>query len=146
MSERQSRVLTTKVLLLVEDEVLVRLKLAQYLRECDYKVVEAASFDEALVILEGSGIAFDVVMSGLSLESRGFELSHWVHENRPNSPLILNASVQSAAKAAGDLCDEGPTMQKPYDPRLLAEEIDHWLRSTDRQRKARWSNGERLAG
>ena len=35
------------VLLLVEDEVLIRLALADHLRECGFTVLEAASVDEA---------------------------------------------------------------------------------------------------
>ena len=33
---------------IVEDEVLVRMPIAQYLRDCGYKVVEAVNADEAI--------------------------------------------------------------------------------------------------
>ena len=37
-----------ETILLVEDEVLVRMPIAQYLRDCGYKVVEAVNADEAM--------------------------------------------------------------------------------------------------
>jgi len=40
-----------ETILLVEDEILTRTVIAEYLRECGYKVIEAASADEAIVVL-----------------------------------------------------------------------------------------------
>ena len=41
----------TPALLIVEDEVLIRLSVADYLRDCGFKVFEAADAGEALDIL-----------------------------------------------------------------------------------------------
>jgi DNA-binding response OmpR family regulator len=38
---------SAQTVLLVEDEVLIRLHIAKYLRECGYQVFEAISADEA---------------------------------------------------------------------------------------------------
>jgi CheY-like chemotaxis protein len=40
-----------ETVLLVEDEVLVRMPIAQYLRDCGYKVIEAVNADEAMAVL-----------------------------------------------------------------------------------------------
>jgi CheY-like chemotaxis protein len=41
--------------LFVEDEVLVRMPIAQYLRDCGYRVIEAANADEAMTVLMQAG-------------------------------------------------------------------------------------------
>ena len=40
-----------QTILVVEDEVLVRMPIAQYLRDCGYKVIEAVNADEAITVL-----------------------------------------------------------------------------------------------
>jgi CheY-like chemotaxis protein len=40
-----------ETVLLVEDEVLLRLAVAEYLRDCGYKVIEAVNADEAAMVL-----------------------------------------------------------------------------------------------
>ena len=42
----------TQTVLVVDDEVLVRMVIAAYLRDCGYRVVEAASADEAMLVIE----------------------------------------------------------------------------------------------
>ena len=42
---------------MVESDVLVRQPIAEYLRQCGYKVIEARDTDEALLILTSEGIA-----------------------------------------------------------------------------------------
>ena len=39
-----------ETVLVVEDEVLLRLSIAAYLRDCGYKVIEAADADEAVLV------------------------------------------------------------------------------------------------
>ena len=41
-------------ILVVEDEVLIRLVIAEYLRDCGYRVIEAVHADEALLVLRKS--------------------------------------------------------------------------------------------
>ena len=53
-------------LLIVEDEVLIRLSVADYLRDCGFKVFEAADAREALDIL-ATETAVDLVFSDVQL-------------------------------------------------------------------------------
>jgi hypothetical protein len=51
---------------------------------------------------------------------------------KDRSPLstygaILAASDSTAAKVAGELCEDGPMMKKPYDHKLLADRIKQLL-------------------
>jgi len=54
---------TNRTVLVLDDDVLVRMPVVQFLRDCGYRVVEAASTDEAIVILQKTNIPVDVVLS-----------------------------------------------------------------------------------
>ena len=41
-----------ETILVVEDDVLVRMPIAQYLRDCGYRVIEAVSADEAMAVFD----------------------------------------------------------------------------------------------
>lgn len=114
----------TDVVLVVEDEILIRVVIADYLRSCGYRVIEAASADEAIVILQHTELEVDVVFSDIEMPGSmdGFELSKWLRANRPGVDVILAGSVARAADAAGDLCESGP-VPKPYEPQMAADRI-----------------------
>ena len=111
-------------ILLVEDDVLLRMSFSQYLRECGYKVVEAVSADEAMTVLQHQEITIDVVFSNVELPGvmDGFALSKWIRDNRPDTQVILVGSVPGAADAAAELCDDGP-LPKPYEPQIMVDRI-----------------------
>ena len=44
--------LKPNTILIVEDEILICLELADYLRDCGYRVLEAANADEAIAVLQ----------------------------------------------------------------------------------------------
>ena len=56
-----------EVVLVVEDDVLIRMAIAEYLRDCGYKVIEAVSADEALAVLEHIEAKLDVVFSDIEM-------------------------------------------------------------------------------
>lgn len=119
----------TQTLLVVDGEVLLRLHICSYLRECGFKVIEAASSDEALVVLQGSGLTVDIVLSdaGVPGQMDGFGLSQWLRANQPAIPVILVGSPGRAVEAAADLCEAGPTLSKPYEPEILLDRIRRTL-------------------
>jgi len=49
-----------ETVLVVEDEVFVRMVISDYLRGCEYKVIEAADAAEALTVLQHDSIRIDV--------------------------------------------------------------------------------------
>ena len=117
--------------LVVEDEVLIRLVIAQYLRDCGYRVIEAAHADEALLVLRKSEIEIDVVFTDVEMPGSmdGFALSQWVRSNRPGTDVILAGSVGRAVQAASDLCDQQNNVPKPYDPQNVHDRIRRLLAS-----------------
>jgi len=100
--------------LVVDDEVLVRLVIADYLRECGYHVIEASTGDEARAVIEAEH-HIDVVFTEVQMPGTldGFALAQWVRRQRPGTKVILTSGGVKA-EAAQQLCEEAPLMAKPY--------------------------------
>lgn len=132
MNEQSAHPQDHDTVLVVEDEVLVRTAIAEYLRHCGFRVVEAVSADEALIILNETDIQVDIVFSDIKMPGAmdGFGLAKWVRENKPGLEVILTGNVEKAANAAGDLCEHGPHLEKPYEPQQVIEWIKRLRAST----------------
>ncbi|QIG46795.1 response regulator [Nordella sp. HKS 07] len=115
--------------LAVETQVLVRIVLADYLRGCDYKVVEAANTDEAKLILGESDVKVDVALIAVDLigASDGFALARWIRENKPSIKVQLLGTISKAATAAVDLCEEVHVLAPPYSHQALVDRIKRLL-------------------
>src|SRR5580692_6788324 len=50
-----------------ETDVLVRMPVVQFLRDCGHRVVEAVSTDEAMAILQKTDVPVDVVVSEIDI-------------------------------------------------------------------------------
>jgi len=117
-----------ETILVVEDDVLVRMPTAQYLRDCGYKVIEAVNADEAMTVLMHQETHVDIVFSDIDMpgSTDGFGLSKWVHEHRPGLDVILAGTVPRAVNAAKELCDATP-LPKPYEPQAVHDHIRRLL-------------------
>jgi CheY-like chemotaxis protein len=124
----------TATILVVEDEVLVRLVIAEYLRECGYKVHEAAHADEAIAVLQAPEVSVDIVFSDVVMPGimDGFGLSRWVRDNRPEVEVILTSSIDRSADIAGTLCEAGPLLAKPYEPHGVVDRIKQLIAKNGR--------------
>ena len=118
--------------LIAEDEVLVRLVLADFLRGCGYRVLEAANAIEAIQILS-EDFQIDVLFTDVQMpgEMNGFGLAKWARQHRPGIRIIITSGHEQAAHRASDLCEEEPYVRKPYDPANVAAQIRRLL---ERQR------------
>lgn len=114
----------TQVVLVVEDEVLIRMVISDYLRNCGYRVIEATNADEAMIILQHTEIDVDVLFSDVEMPGSmdGFQLSKWLRANRPGVDVILTGTISRAADAAAELCDSG-SLPKPYQPQIAVDRI-----------------------
>ena len=122
---------------MVDDEVLVRMVIAAYLRDCGYRVIEAADAKEAMLALEQDEAgAVGVVLSAVALagEGDGFALAQWIRRHRPACEVVLAGTTTRAADAAGELCDQGPTLARPYEPQLVLDRIRRLLARKPPQR------------
>ena len=122
------------IVLIVEAELLIRHPLAEYLRECGYRVIETASADEARRILASAGTAVEIVLADVEAPCiSGFALAAWIRGRHPRIQVILAGSAAMAAEKAGDLCEDGPRLAKRYDHRLVLERIRRQLAARDRR-------------
>ncbi len=133
MTELELKNKNAATVLVIEDSVLVRMAIAGYLRECGYRVVEAATSDEALIVLKGANLAIDVVFSAVEVGGAldAFGLTQWVRKNRPDTKIVMAGSPKSASAAAGRLCEEGPHLAKPYEPQAVEDYIRRLLALQD---------------
>jgi CheY-like chemotaxis protein len=111
-------------ILVVEPDILVRMVIASYLRDCGYKVLEGSTAADVMAVL-GSGQKIDVVFSEVRLRGRvnGFGLARWVREHHPDVDMILTSGPARAADRASDLCDDGP-LEKPYEPQEVVRRVN----------------------
>jgi CheY-like chemotaxis protein len=100
------------LILVVEDEDLVRQSTADFLRMSDFGVVEATTADAAIELL-ASGAAVDLVFSDVRMPGRhnGFDLAKWINAHRPHLPVLLTSGYAGSA-ATRDL--RQPILAKPY--------------------------------
>ncbi len=87
-------------ILLVEDEVLIRMAMADALRAEGFIVVEAAHADEALSILTAS-VPIDLVMTDVRMPGSidGLGLAIKLRESRPELKIVIISGEWSSARA-----------------------------------------------
>jgi CheY-like chemotaxis protein len=130
MTDTQVQSSEIQTVLVVEDEVLIRMVISEYLRECGYRVIEAAHAEEAVAILQEPEVDIDIVFSDVEMAADGmdgFGLMRWVRLNRPELKVVMAGSPARAADMAGDLCESGPLLSKPYDPQFALDRIRRLL-------------------
>ncbi|WP_421380804.1 response regulator (plasmid) [Paraburkholderia sp. DD10] len=111
-------------ILIVDADILVRTPLAQYLRECGYLVIEAVDCVEAQALLTNKPSAVDIVLADVGGEDRsGFSLAKWIREQFPDIRVFLAGSIGGSVGRAARLCEDGPALSKPYDHRVVLEQI-----------------------
>ena len=74
--------------LVVEDETLIRMILAEALADEGFEVLEAASGDEAARVAEGAG--FDLLLTDVQMPGRldGVALARQLMQSRPGLPVV----------------------------------------------------------
>lgn len=124
--------MTQSCLLIVASDVLIRSPLAEYLRECGYRVLEAATATEARQLLEKGPHQIEAVLADADASGDAFALGAWIRDAYPQVKVVMAGSTAKATEKAGDLCDEGPQLSKPYDPQVVLDQIRHLLAARDR--------------
>ena len=111
--------------LVVDGDVITRTVISDYLRHCGYRVIEANSAEEALQALTHATFDIDIVLADVELpgDMNGFQLSHWVRQNKPETEIVLSSAIERTADVAGDLCEKGPALAKPYHPQTVVDHI-----------------------
>jgi DNA-binding NtrC family response regulator len=122
--------------LLVEADVIVRFALADYLRGCELRVIEAVSADDARAILV-AGPRIHILLSDAQLAGAGsgFVLAQWVRRHRPDVEVLLTASLEGKAHTAAELLGRVPECAPKFDASALASKVAAML--AERKRRVR---------
>lgn len=110
------------VILIVEDEPLVRLAAVRTIEEAGFEIIEAADADEAIRILESRRdirvVFTDIHMPG-SMD--GLKLAHAVRNRWPPIKIIVTSGRGRLTEQ--DLPKDGRFFAKPYDPSQITATI-----------------------
>lgn len=111
------------VILLVEDNVLVRFTTADLLREEGFDVLEAVDSSEALALLT-TGHPLDLVITDIRMPGTmdGVQLASVIKSVRPNLPVALLSSHLENDRHEADVF-----IAKPYDPDKLVEVVERLI-------------------
>jgi two-component system NtrC family sensor kinase len=115
--------------LLVEDHPDVSAVGSDYVEQCGFKVVCAASAEVAVDILNQRSdidlVFSDIVMPGMS----GLELGRLIREHHPETPVVLASGYSDRAALA---VEEGFTLlQKPYSLEALRKSLAEAMQAPD---------------
>jgi len=112
------------VILVVEDEVLIRLDVSDFLRGEGFDVIEAASADEAIAVM-ASGAPVSLVFTDVQMPGSvdGFGLARWIRRHRPGVPVIVTSGLCRDRDLGAELADLAPVEQKPYSETALIRRI-----------------------
>jgi two-component system, response regulator PdtaR len=110
--------------LLVEDEALVRIIGSDALADAGYDVIEAASADEALAVLEAED-AVEVLFTDIRMPGSidGLQLASLVHERWPAVKILITSGDTWPPKSL--IPDDGRFIAKPYRLDALQHEVDN---------------------
>jgi len=111
----------SQTVLVVEDDVLVRLAIAAHLRDVGYRVVEAVTAEEARAAMSG-GEPVMLIFTDINLAGKwqGTDLAAWVHAEFPAVKVIMTSSAFHSV-AGLSACDR--FIPKPYQPQEVAEQV-----------------------
>src|SRR5580692_7877198 len=113
-----------QVVLVVEDEIMIRMALTTHLEEKGFDVREAECAADAIAILQEPGCIVNLVFSDVRMpgEMDGLGLSRWIFENRPNIAVILASGDLGKTTAMEDLCG-AEAIGKPYNYDVATNKI-----------------------
>jgi two-component system, response regulator PdtaR len=114
------------VILVVEDDALLRMAASGLLEESGFGVVEAANADAALKVLDTRDdvrlLFTDIQMPG---SCDGMDLARQVHVRWPNILLVITSGQVKPAEA--EIPDHGHFIGKPYRANELLGEVNEMI-------------------
>jgi two-component system, response regulator PdtaR len=111
------------VILLVEDEPLVRMSAADDLQDAGFQVLEAANADVALAVLEARSDEVQVLFTDIDMPGsmNGLALAESVHRRWPHISLLISSGAHRPHRL--HLPHDGLFVPKPYHPEAVVRHI-----------------------
>jgi len=117
--------------LVVEDQDLVRMILAEVLDDEGFRVVEASTGDEAVTLIGGPNefhaVVADIHMPG---ERDGIAVGRHPRRRHPAIPVIYTTGRPDAVSGAGPLGHRDVLVRKPYAPSQVVVALRRFLPTT----------------
>jgi CheY-like chemotaxis protein len=114
--------MTLPLVLVVDDEFLVRLNALSLLEEAGFGVLEAGSADEAIAILERRK-DIRIVLTDINMPGTmdGLRLAHAIRDRWPPIELVLTSGRMCVCDE--DMPERGVFLGKPYEPSELVRMV-----------------------
>lgn len=111
------------VVLLVEDELLVRMAAADDLQSAGFHVLEAANADVALAVLETCSNNVQVLFTDIDMPGsmNGLDLAESVQQRWPHISLLISSAYHKPNP--GQIPDDGRFVPKPYSSEDVVQQI-----------------------
>jgi CheY-like chemotaxis protein len=111
------------VVLLVEDELLVRMTAVDELEDAGFHVLEAANADAALAVLATCSEDVQVLFTDVNMPGSmdGMALAAQVHARWPHVRLLISSGY--ARPLPDEIPDDGRFVPKPYRAATIVSEI-----------------------
>jgi len=121
------------MVLVVEDEALLRLALADHLQGCGFIVLQACDAHEAIEIIE-SCVEIDVVFTDVKMpgEIDGFGLAKWIRDNQPGLAVFVASGYSGKFDLARELCAGEQFFAKPYDLDVVVAKIHEHINARNK--------------
>lgn len=118
-------------ILLVEDELLVRMTAADELEEAGFQVLEAANADVALTVLEARADEVQVLFTDVDMPGSmdGMALAQQVNRRWPHIRLLISSGY--ACPDPEEIPDHGHFVPKPYRPSVIVQHISEMIDASD---------------
>jgi DNA-binding NtrC family response regulator len=121
--------------LVVDDEPLVRMDLAEVLQHAGFEVEEASCADEALKKLNGGGYCLGALVTDVQMPGamNGYGLANRVHDLFPNAIIVVISGV--VRPSPGEMPPNATFLPKPVNPGRLVDAINDALAGPEYQSK-----------
>ncbi len=125
----ESQIDARPVALVVEDEVLVRMYACELLEEQGFNVLQAATAERALKVMEADPqvrlLFTDIQMPGAF---DGMDLARRVHARWPKVRLVITLGQRRPSRA--EIPDDGRFLAKPYAAQELISQVNDLMRKS----------------
>ena len=128
------------IVLLVEDEPLVRLVVVDVLMEANFRVIEASGADEALTVLKAD-VPADVLLSDVEMPpgANGYALAHQVREGWPHIEILIVSGREWPVE--GDLPQGAAFLAKPVPNETILQHVQAAAQRAQDARRTRTGIG-----
>ena len=117
------------IILVVDDEPVIRMDLVDSLTGLGYRLVEAGSVAEALRILADEKGNITAIVTDVGLpDGRGDDLARKAREDYADMPIVITTGYGDSALRETLRADDGRTilLTKPYDPGQVVEALQRF--------------------